>query len=210
MAASTISNVGYTAWLCLNMAMSHHMLQEPFKNYLRLTVLSQHAVTAFSALRLTRTLGYWAADYYDEHLDALMHTHLAMLMASISLLFTGMLVLFTWHGRGRRRSKQQKTAINSKPMTTWRVLRNLYCHYGTTAVLWWLKPQHTISGNGMRVSTNGVLVLWFCCIANKFGVIYDVEGVSSTELTLAFAALLLVSDGVIVACMRIFLHHPVV
>jgi hypothetical protein len=197
MAASTISSVGYTAWLCLNIAMSYHMLHEPFKNYLRLTVLSQHAVTAFSALRLTRTLDW--TDYDD--LDAFIHAHLALLMAIISLLFTGMIVLFLWHGR----RKEKKTAINSKPMTTWRMLRNLYCHYGTTAVLWWLKPHIP---DGSRASTNGILVLWFCCIARYFGIIYDVDGLSSTEFTLAFAALLFVSDGFIVACMRI-LDRPV-
>jgi hypothetical protein len=195
MTASTISNVGYTTWLCLNMAMSHHMLQEPLKNYLRLTVLSQHAVTAFSALRLARTLGW--ADSCDD-LDAFLQTHLAFLLAKISLLFTGMIILFLWYGR----RKQKKTAINSKPMTTWRVLRNLYCHYGTTAVLWWLNKPHI--PDGLRASTNGVLVFWFCCIARHFGIIYDVEGVSSTEITLAFAALLLVSDGfnsTIAACL---------
>jgi ABC-type xylose transport system permease subunit len=195
MAASTISNVGYTTWLCMNMAMSHHMLQEPFKNYLRLTVLSQHAVTAFSVLQLARTLG-WAADD-DEDWDAFLQAHLSLFMAKVSLLFTGMIVLFLWHGRRR----QKKTAINNKPMTTWRVLRNLYCHYGTTAVLWWLNNSQHIP-EGLRASTNGVLVFWFCCVARHFGVIYDIEGVSFTEFTLAFAALLWVSDGFIV------LHHP--
>jgi hypothetical protein len=81
----------------------------------------------------------------------------------------------------------------------WQVLRNIYCLYGSTAVLWWLQPQ--ILQDGLWTQNNTSLVVWFVSIAGHFGVIYDLEGVSTTEVATRFVIMLLVTEGFLAVCL---------
>ena len=179
----------------LNVAMSRHMLAEPPKNAYRLTIIAQHTVTIYSFLLLCQYGG-------DPPLVlTIFHSHLLMLMMKISVLFTGLLVVFIV----TRRQPKAESPITKKPITIMRVARNLYSHYGTTVILWYLLPSANSGINPLL--HNILLILWFIAIAPRFGSIYDIEGVSTSQVALPLAVLSILSDGLLLWLRRIILKE---
>lgn len=180
---------GYTLFFGLNVAMSRHMLHEPPKNAWRLTIIAQHTVTIFSLILVTRAI----CDLNALEPFAHFHAHLSVLMGKIAILFTGLLLTFALT------RKTAHSPVTRRPMTVMRIARNLYCHYGTTAVLWFLEPDTEQINILLH---NAVVVLWFICVSSRFGHIYDIEGISTLKVALPIAGLSLLSDGILFLILR--------
>mmetsp|Transcript_16663 Transcript_16663/g.30310 ORF Transcript_16663/g.30310 Transcript_16663/m.30310 type:complete len:204 (+) Transcript_16663:102-713(+) len=181
-------------WFGLNCAMSHHMLKEPTKNYVRLTCLAQHAVTIFSAV-----LCFGVMEEEDWW-----HAHLTLMMTKVSILFTGLLGVFVMYKNNNKdnsKATRISTPVTKKKMTVWRILRNVYCHYGTCGILWYLGPDlkqiHPLHNSI-------VLSLWLALTHPWLTKIYDVEQLRTSQLVLPLAALAFLSDGVLMTlCLRL-------
>ena len=102
-----------------------------------------------------------SSSFFDDHdhhgmvfLFQLAHSHLAYTYLKISSLFTGLVVLMILHELTIKKKKTNKSSTYKQPTTTsististhnsplskrkttkWRIIRNLYTHYGTTIVL---------------------------------------------------------------------------
>jgi hypothetical protein len=176
-------------WFWLNCAMSHHMLKEPTKNYVRLTCLAQHAVTIFSAILCFGVM----KEEEEEDWSKQWHAHLALVMTKISILFTGLLGVFVMYKEDNQTTRIS-TPVTKKKMTMWRILRNVYCHYGTCGILWYLGPDlkqiHPLHNSI-------VLILWLGLTHPWLTKIYDVEQLRTSQLVLPLAALAFLSDGVL-------------
>jgi len=181
--------LGYSSFFGLNIAMSYHMLHEPAKNAWRLTILAQHTVTIFSFVLFVRSHQGFSPLSPFIHF----HAHLSVLMAKIAILFTGLIITFLLT------RKKAQTPVTRRPMTIMRIFRNLYCHYGTTAILWYLKPNI----ESINILLHNVLViLWFIGISSRFGHIYDIEGISTLKVAVPIAGLSLLSDGILLMLLR--------
>lgn len=194
------------AFALLNLAMSNHMVHEPYKNYLRLTCLTQHSVTLFSLLRLIPAL----TKNYPRSLDEI-HTLLSILMAKISILFLGLLLLVLIVQKKQSDGTSSTNPINKKPMTFIRVARNIYSHYGTTFILWYLPKLQSFGNNdGSRFSVihpgrilfhiDMGLFVWIALVCNRFNHIYDISEDTPTWKVVAPLILLnFIADGILIA-----------
>ena len=121
------------------------------------------------------------------------HAHLALVMTKISILFTGLLGVFVMYKEDNQTTRIS-TPVTKKKMTMWRILRNVYCHYGTCGILWYLGPDlkqiHPLHNSI-------VLILWLGLTHPWLTKIYDVEQLRTSQLVLPLAALAFLSDGVL-------------
>ena len=135
---------------------SLHMLNIQPLWRVRLTCFSQHAMTLLSLLWL---LGY-PAEYYQRVL--------ACLMCGVTCLFTCLLLGFAT-------LENKKTPLKIK-LTKWRILRNIYTHYISTGILWYVVLDEKIVPTLQhQVVANLGFLLWVGVFGSRAQVMYSVH-----------------------------------
>ena len=113
----------------INLTSSLHMLTIPKLWQQRLTCWTQHIVTILSMLMLLPS-SFIHEIQFDHALNFLQDT-VTCLSTGVAFLFTGLLLIFGLLGRSKT-----ATPLSKIPLTTNRILRNLWSHYGIAAALW--------------------------------------------------------------------------
>ena len=187
------------------------LTREPIKNYLRLTCLTQHSVTLFSILKIFNTL---ARDQFSKLTD-IIHVYLSMLTAKISILFTGLILLFLLYSHLNKGRTKSPLNNKKKAMSFFRIARNIHAHYGTTVILWYLMQNPTIADGEPFDTKNDItgmewdhldrmqilfhvnvgISIWGILIYNHFNIIYDVDQLATWKIVFPLAMLSFVADA---------------
>jgi hypothetical protein len=148
----------------MNIANSLHMCTIPKLWQHRMTVWTQHTVSILSLLMLLLPTSS------SSYLQFLQST-VTCLTTGVAFLFTGLLLVFGLLGRAKN-----ATPLSKLPLTTSRVLRNLWSHYGIAFAMWhfvltdlrlWPTLQH-------QVAANVGYLLWAAWYGARAKEIYDV------------------------------------
>lgn len=177
-------------WLAINLLISRHILQGDKKLSLRLTSLSHYSVTVLNASylvsRQTQNDGV-------ARLSVSLHKHLAILMFKVTILFTGLIFLFAAFDRDK--VKTPVTNGRKHPFTVTRVLRNLYTHYVSTAILLCWPSVYVAEVTPIDVLSNNVVLMgWLAVVLHRFNYIYEIEGISTREIVTPLVFLSILSD----------------
>ena len=144
----------------INGANSIHMLNlEPPLWRNRLTCWSQHFVSMLALM--------WVLNVNATYL----HLTLSCSMFGITFLFSGLLVSFSVVGK-------KYTPLGKLKLTKWRITRNIWSHYGSTCVLWYLLfvQKDPLRPNlRHQVTANIGFFLWTIVFGNRAKLIYDVH-----------------------------------
>jgi|TARA_B110000208_G_C11584187_1_gene363700 hypothetical protein len=139
-----------------NVATSAHMLVIPPLWRIRLSCFFQHAVTLLSVLL--------ALDYKVPFFTGMM----ACGTFGIGMLFTGLLVAYAG-------LKKDKNPVSRLPLTPIRIIRNVWSHYGSCAVLWWMVTQEELKITyNHQFAANAMGLCWLLIFGGRAKEIYDV------------------------------------
>jgi len=185
----------------INLSVCYHIfLNQPSKNYVRLTCIAHYFVTIYSFL--------WLLSTNQPQVDTF-HIYTAILMAKISFLFGGLLLLFLIY----QHTEGASNPIQKRPTTLIRIIRNTYTHYGTTVILWsipllqgsspkhlysYLKYERSMSDIGTMIGYLNIgLMIWLGSVYTHFTSIYDVDHLETWKLVLPLVCLSILSDGLL-------------
>ena len=180
----------------INLTSSLHMLTIPKLWQQRLTCWTQHIVTILSMLMLLPS-SFIREIHFDHTLNFLQGT-VTCLSTGVAFLFTGLLLIFGLLGRSKT-----ATPLSKLPLTTNRILRNLWSHYGIALALWRFQAvQVEEEGGGgggptlvHQAAANMGYLLWAVWYGRRAKEIYDVpisiELISSGALPVMVTCLFL-------------------
>jgi len=152
-------------WFLLNLNIAHIFYNINSLKAYRLTILTHYFVTIFSFFYMI-PINFQAYEFIQ--------IQICLYLGRISSMFTILILIFI------SMINKISCPLNNRKITLSRFLRNIYTHYLTTAILWYITPTYKL--NKLDIIVNNIpSIIWTIYFYRYITEIYAVSGISTIQ-----------------------------